>query len=335
MKRLAVMIAVAGLAGCGWAEWPPPGHAPSPTPAARALPRIFVADGPAITVQAGETVFGLARRHKVPPRAIIEANNLKPPYRLLVGQRLTIPSGTEHEVRAGETIHTIAARYGGDPYELARINGVRPPYTLKIGEKLMIPNARVASLAPRPGSAPAAERPPIEGPRAPTVESLAPPESVAPSPAPPAPDPPQAASPARAPDETVDAAVGGSGRLAWPVRGRVISGYGAKEKGLRNDGINIAAPKGAPIRAAESGTVAYAGNELRGFGNLLLIRHANGLVTAYAHADEILVKRGDTVSRGQIVARVGNTGGVPSPQLHFEVRQGRRAVDPEPYLGKS
>ncbi|MBM3582541.1 MAG: M23 family metallopeptidase, partial [Alphaproteobacteria bacterium] len=104
---------------------------------------------------------------------------------------------------------------------------------------------------------------------------------------------------------------------------------------LRNDGINIAAPKGAPIRAAESGTVAYAGNELRGFGNLLLIRHANGLVTAYAHADEILVKRGDTVSRGQIVARVGNTGGVPSPQLHFEVRQGRRAVDPEPYLGKS
>jgi murein DD-endopeptidase MepM/ murein hydrolase activator NlpD len=347
MKRLAVMIAVAGLVGCGWAEWPPPGHAPSPTPAARPLPRIVVADGPAITVQAGESVFGLARRHKVPPRAIIEANNLKPPYRLLVGQRLTIPSGTEHEVRAGETIHTVAARYGGDPYELARVNGVRPPYTLKIGEKLMIPNARVASLAPRPGSAPAAERPPVEGPRAPAAEPLAPP----------APEPPQAASPeagasvgarvtpkgvpsrddspARAPDKTVDAAVGGSGRLAWPVRGRVISGYGAKEKGLRNDGINIAAPKGAPIRAAESGTVAYAGNELRGFGNLLLIRHANGLVTAYAHADEILVKRGDTVSRGQIVARVGNTGGVPSPQLHFEVRQGRRAVDPQSYLEKS
>jgi len=181
--------------------------------------------------------------------------------------------------------------------------------------------------------------------------------SAAPSPAPAAPEPPPAASPeagasisarvtpkgvpshddspARAPDKSIDAAIGGSGRLAWPVRGRVISGYGAKEKGLRNDGINIAAPRGAPIRAAESGTVAYAGNELRGFGNLLLIRHASGIVTAYAHADQILVKRGDTVKRGQIVARVGNTGGVPSPQLHFEVRQGRRAVDPQPYLEKS
>jgi murein DD-endopeptidase MepM/ murein hydrolase activator NlpD len=327
------MVALAALAGCGWAEWPPPGHAPPSAPAARTLPRIVVADGPSVTVQPGETVFGLARRHKVPPRAIIEANGLKPPYQLLVGQRLAIPSGTEHEVRAGETIHTVAARYGADPYELARINGVRPPYVLKAGEKLMIPSARPVSVAARPGSAPAVERQPIEAPRAPAAEpSAAPAPSAAPSPAPAAPEPPPAAS---LPDKSVDAAIGGSGRLAWPVRGRVISGYGAKEKGLRNDGINIAAPRGAPIRAAESGTVAYAGNELRGFGNLLLIRHASGIVTAYAHADQILVKRGETVKRGQIVARVGNTGGVPSPQLHFEVRQGRRAVDPQPYLEKS
>ena len=330
MNRIVVFAVLTALAGCGWAEWPPPGQPQprqQPVPA-RALPRIVAGGETAVTVQAGDSLYGLARRHKVPPRAIIEANGLKPPYQLFVGRRLTIPSGTEHEVKPGETIHTVAQRYGADPYDLARVNGVRPPYALKAGEKLVIPAPRAgAASAPAPAPAPSA-RPPGESaavqPIPPPPPPQAPPSTAEKSPAaePPPPEPP------------VEGAIGGAGHLAWPVRGRVISGYGIKEKGLRNDGINIAAPKGAPVRAAEGGTVAYAGNELRGFGNLLLIRHANGLVTAYAHADQILVKRGDGVNRGQIVARVGNTGGVPSPQLHFEVRHGRRAVDPERYLEK-
>ena len=327
MNRIVVFIVVAALSACGWAEWPPPGPpAPGPAPApARALPRIVTGGDNAVTVQRGETLFGLARRHRVPPRAIIEANGLKPPYQLFVGQRLAIPSGTEHEVKPGETIHTVAQRYGADAYDLARVNGIRPPYTLKAGEKLMIPGGpTVAARAP-------AESPALSA--RPLAESVAV-QAIPPPPPPQVPQQPAEKTPA--PELSVDtgAGIGGAGRLAWPVRGRVISNYGIKEKGLRNDGINIAAPKGAPVRAAESGTVAYAGNELRGFGNLLLIRHANGFVTAYAHADQILVKRGDAVARGQVVARVGNTGGVPSPQLHFEVRQGRRAVDPERYLEK-
>jgi murein DD-endopeptidase MepM/ murein hydrolase activator NlpD len=353
MKKLIALAALAGLAACGWAEWPPPGQAGrSPASPSRAQPRIVVDAGAVVTVQAGETLFGLARRHKVPPRAIIEANGLKPPYQLLVGQTLAIPSGTEHDVKPGETIHTVAGRYGVDPYELARVNGLRPPYLLKTGEKLMVPGrpalaARVPAAPPSASVAPAPSAPPKEET---TAQPIPLPPSAPPS-IPPAVRPEGGASidarvtpkgvpsrddsPARPADPPVDVAIGGGGKLAWPVRGRVISGYGVKEKGLRNDGINIAAPKGAPIRAAEAGTVAYAGNELRGFGNLLLIRHASGLVTAYAHADQILVKRGETVSRGQIVARVGSTGGVTSPQLHFEVRHGRRPVDPERYLEKS
>lgn len=329
MNRCVAMVALAALAGCGWAEWPPPGQQPPSRPAARQFPRIVAGGEQVVTVQAGETLFGLARRHKVPPRAIIEANGLKPPYQLLVNQTLMIPSGTEHEVKPGETIYTVASRYGANPYDLARVNGVRPPYVLKAGEKLMIPGRSAAPVAARPDAV--ARSPAVGSIASPTKETAA----VQPSPPPssPPPSPPAAEEVAAAPPP-VDAAIGGSGKLAWPVRGRVISGYGAKEKGLRNDGINIAAPKGAPVRAAETGTVAYAGNELRGFGNLLLIRHRNGIVTAYAHTDQILVKRGDPVRRGQVVARVGSTGGVPSPQLHFEVRQGRRAVDPEPYLEK-
>jgi murein DD-endopeptidase MepM/ murein hydrolase activator NlpD len=120
----------------------------------------------------------------------------------------------------------------------------------------------------------------------------------------------------------------GKGRFIWPVSGRVVSGYGPKGEGLHNDGINISAPRGAQVRAAGAGVVAYAGNELRGFGNLLLIRHAGGWVTAYAHNAKLLVRRGQKVSQGQLIARVGSTGSVIKPQLHFEIRRGRRAINP-------
>ncbi|AOO84696.1 hypothetical protein BHK69_22120 [Bosea vaviloviae] len=115
----------------------------------------------------------------------------------------------------------------------------------------------------------------------------------------------------------------------WPARGRVISGYSGKGG---NEGINIAVPEGTPVKAAEGGTVAYAGSELKGYGNLVLIRHPNGYVSAYAHNGDLKVKRGDTVKRGQVVANSGQSGNVSSPQLHFELRKGSAPVDPTPYL---
>ena len=119
----------------------------------------------------------------------------------------------------------------------------------------------------------------------------------------------------------------------WPVRGRVIAGFGSKPNGAQNDGINLAVPEGTPIKAADDGVVAYAGNELKGYGNLVLIRHSNGYVSAYAHAKELLVKRGDTIKRGQVIAHAGQTGNVTSPQLHFEIRKGSTPVDPTQFLG--
>ena len=118
----------------------------------------------------------------------------------------------------------------------------------------------------------------------------------------------------------------------WPVRGRILSVYGTEAGGVHNDGINISAPQGTTVSAAESGTVAYAGNELRGFGNLLLIKHADGWVTAYAHNQVLLVKKDQKIRRGQPIARVGNSGGVDPAQLHFELRRGTKAVDPLDHL---
>ena len=118
----------------------------------------------------------------------------------------------------------------------------------------------------------------------------------------------------------------------WPVAGRVISPFGNNPNGGRNDGINILVPRGTPVRAADAGEVSYVGNELKGYGNLILIRHDNGFVTAYAHTDGVQVKRGERVERGQVIATVSDTGNVSQPQLHFELRHGTQPVDPTPYL---
>jgi len=126
--------------------------------------------------------------------------------------------------------------------------------------------------------------------------------------------------------------VGSLPSFRWPVRGRVIATFGPKPSGVQNDGIDVAVPNGTPVKAAEDGTVAYAGNELKGYGNLVLIRHSNGYVTAYAHASEILVKRGDTVKRGQVIAHSGSTGSANAPELHFEIRKGATPVDPAQFL---
>ncbi len=116
--------------------------------------------------------------------------------------------------------------------------------------------------------------------------------------------------------------------IIWPVEGRIVSRFGPKADGLHNDGINIAVPEGSPVRAAQTGVVAYAGNELRGYGNLLLVRHSNGWMTAYAHNGELLVQRGATVTKGQTIALAGRTGSVQTAQVHFEIRRGSQALDP-------
>ena len=128
--------------------------------------------------------------------------------------------------------------------------------------------------------------------------------------------------------------IGNAPTFVWPVSGRVISDFGAASNGERNDGINIAMLQGAPIKAAAGGTVSYSGDELKDYGNLLLIRHDGGYVTAYAHADRLLVQRGDVVTKGQVIAYAGHTGDVSTPQLHFEIRKGTTPVDPDSLLSQ-
>ncbi|MCA0451750.1 MAG: M23 family metallopeptidase, partial [Proteobacteria bacterium] len=279
------------------------------------------------------------------------------------GDRLTIPAVRVHEVRSGDTASQVAQRYSVSLADLVRANGIEAPYIIRIGQRLVIPgSAQQTQTAIAAAPIPTPVQRPVEQAALPppTAQQAPPPVAVLPMPTPPAssaPPSPSAATPpvavvtpppaqpapqaapqpappvpsALTAPEPVDPAR--AGRFLWPVRGIVVSDYGPKPGGLQNDGVNIAAPRGTPFRAAEAGTVIYAGNELRGFGNLLLVRHDGGYVTAYAHADELLVQRGDNVRRGQTIGRVGSSGGVATPQLHFEVRRGTRAVNPAEYLG--
>ena len=332
----------------------------------------------------GDTVYGVAQRFGVPVRTLIETNGLKPPYRLVAGQRLQVPQRQEHVVQQGDTLLAISRIYGVDQSSLASVNNLRPPYALKAGQRLTLPgriDANVAAIPPEqqdiytaptapnagtggsmsveqlpaptspqapkqqapkqqpagPATAPSASE--VTAPSAPEVtEPLAPekpaPKATATKPADTA-DTEVAAIPAQPEPAQPEPAPGprGSERFLWPVKGKIISNFGPKKGGLNNDGINIAAPTGTSVIAADNGVVAYAGNELRGFGNLLLIRHADGWVTAYAHNEKLLVKRGEKVKRGQTIAQIGSTGNVSAPQLHFEIRKGTDPVDPLKYLG--
>lgn len=193
----------------------------------------------------------------------------------------------------------------------------------------VVPSARpVAEAKPAPVQ-PVKTAAPAQQPAKPVVVASAPATEPKPAAIPKAEPAPEPKTTASLPKQE-EAAVSSSDKadFRWPARGRVISGY---SKG-GNEGINIAVPEGTPVKAAEGGTVAYAGSELKGYGNLVLIRHPNGYVSAYAHNGELKVKRGDSVKRGQVVANSGQSGNVSSPQLHFELRKGSTPVDPTPYL---
>jgi murein DD-endopeptidase MepM/ murein hydrolase activator NlpD len=300
-------------------------------------------------VRSGDTLSGLAKRFHVQQSALVELNNLKPPYALRVGQSLVLPSAVETTQSAAAPLPASTPTTPPAPKVdvvpqasnagSVSASALPPPPAATTAPKPLTPAAPSAPATAKPVAEPdltAAEEAAEAAYEAQQKQKTQVPSSPTPTPAPapaPAPTPAPAAAPAPAApvQEAVVSPPSASG-FSWPVQGKVILKFGATSDGLRNDGINIAAPAGAPVMAAADGTVAYAGNQLRGFGNLVLIRHANGLITAYAHNQSLLVAKGDKVKRGAVIARVGATGNVAKPQLHFEIRKGEEPVDPMKYL---
>lgn len=279
----------------------------------------------------------------LPPAPAQSAASPRPAAAAQPGAR---PAGHVHVVQGGETLNAIARRYGLRAGDIARHNGLDSPDRVRVGQRLEIPAhapVRTASLTTRASDAAPAPAPrPVAGNNdAPSLQPLPPAGEAASGKtdrrATAGEDAPVRTAALDSGEATVPAALPepaalSSPRFRWPVRGRIVSEFGKKPNGAQNDGINIAVPEGTSVKASENGVVAYVGNELKGFGNLILIRHADDWVTAYAHNSQVLVKRGDQVTRGQIIAKAGQTGSVNQPQLHFELRKGSRPVNPLQHL---
>jgi murein DD-endopeptidase MepM/ murein hydrolase activator NlpD len=281
-------------------------------------PRIHV-------VKAGETLDTIARANGVDESALSRLNALSPPYALKPGQTLVLPAPVQQASATSGGIASPAGSVTAVPLDAP------PPSTTTTAAPAAVPTPGAKPAPALPSAAPSAAplatpgagTAPTAGTQTTTTTTTSTTTQTATAAVPSAPSSitliPQPAPRA-------------GGFFLWPVNGKVISQFGAKNGGLHNDGINIAAPRNTPVRAAENGVVVYSGNQIRGFGNLLLIRHTDGWVTAYAHNETLLVKKGQQVKRGETIARVGSTGNVSQPQLHFELRKGTEAVDPAAYL---
>jgi murein DD-endopeptidase MepM/ murein hydrolase activator NlpD len=315
-----------------------------------------------VRIEPGMTLYSIARANHVTVGQLASANGIKPPYSVHVGQTLRVPGATAavvpeprlaeaepayakpdqglsaggvHTVRAGETLYSLGRTYGLNPYRIADLNHLSHNVSLSVGQAIRIPNGGSGklALAKTKGQERIAAANEPEG--QPQITQIQKPAEQGEQMALPQPESQQPQQQATAAPEPQAAQEQGGLAFRWPAKGRVISEYGSKPNGLRNEGINISVPEGTGVRAAEGGIVAYAGNELKGYGNLVLIRHEGGWVTAYAHNKELFVKRGDAVKRGDVIAKAGQTGSVSSPQLHFEVRKGATAVDPMRFLNSA
>lgn len=274
------------------------------------------------TVKAGETLYRIARAYEISVEELMAANGISEPRALDVGQELLVPGASEprevpplephgaapsppppprkHTVQPGETLYRIAKAYELTAEEVMKANGIGDPRELAVGQELLIPA--------KPGQEAPAGRTP-EGPDGPQSS-----RAGLPIPAFGARD----AAPLK-------------GTLDWPLRGVLYARFG-KKSGEPHDGIDLAAPAGTPVKTAAEGQVLYAGDQ-RGYGNIVIVEHPGGLVTIYAHNQDLRVNSGQRVRRGQVVATVGESGRTSGPHLHFEVRKDAVPVDPMLFLG--
>lgn len=313
-----------------------------------------------VTVAAGDTLYKIAKQNNMTVAEIAALNKLSEPYELAVGQKLHVRRPQQRDiskdtdvltvakpsagvqtvtrvplqeviVQPGDTLYSISRKYAVPVNDLAVMNNLSAPFNLHVGQKLRVPdlaNAPVAKLKK-------AEQPTVTT-KAPKLSDNVN-KNVAQDAKTQTSSKVAAAKPVKKissdPSKKLPAITArSSSKFSWPVRGKILSNYGAKSNGLFNDGINIGASRGSAVKAAENGVVAYAGNEVKGMGNLIIVQHSGGWMTVYAHMDSMAVRRGVRVNVGQKIGTVGETGKVDSPQLHFEIRKGTKAYNPSAYL---
>ena len=283
-----------------------------PAPVVTAPLRVAIETLPAsgiVTVRENDNLYAIATRYRVTPRSIILLNNLIAPFTLRPGQQLKLSPTRFHIVKPGDSLLTISQRYAVGQFQLAELNNLHEPYSVSIGDRLQLPFSQDFSILhtgpPKgiasTGSAQITASATQSNTDETTTTSQPRKKFVAPT---------------------------GDGAFIWPVQGEVIAEFGPAARGVRNDGVNIAAAQGDVVGAASKGRVAFVGTGVKSFGTLVLVKHDGGIISAYAHLETVTIKEGDIVNTGQSIGTVGQTGRVDSPQLHFEIRKARQPIDP-------
>ena len=317
--------------------------------------KVVEVQGPPATyvVKSGDAVDAIARGFDMTRKEFADLNKLKEPYSIHPGDKLKGPPTTRkaYVVGQGDTLALVAKRFNVTPKALAEANDIKASAALKAGKKLILPSGfkdkgPIKEVTKTTVVEPAPYSPPPVTPTPTTPQPYTPPTprptpvTPAPTPRPTTPSGPAVIPPPAGDLSDSQISTYGKGRFLWPLRGQILSDFGPKGTGQRNDGINIRTKAGDTVRAAAAGDVVYAGDQVPGFGNLVLIKHADGWVTAYGHLGRVDVKMQQKVVQGQQIGQAGQTGGVSEPQLHFEVRYAPSAnerakpVDPELVLPK-
>ena len=244
-------------------------------------------------VKKGDNLFSISRRFNISIQELIKENKIQEPYKIFPNQSIFIPLNQMHKIVKGETLYSISRYYETTVFTLAKYNNIKNINNIKVGKELIIPkkSEKIKKIKNKKWDSNFTKKK-IENNKNVILR-----------------------------DKKIS-------KFIWPVKGKLLSKYGKSKEGFYNDGINIDSKKGTKVMSSQAGKVIYCGNEIPGYGNLILIKHSKNWITAYAHLNEFFTEKGKKVSKGEIIGSVGNTGNVRSPQLHFEIRKGKESVNP-------
>ena len=255
------------------------------------------------TVNKGDNLYLISKKYNVTISKLINFNNIDSPYKIFPNQKIFIPKKRTHIVKRGDTLYSISRKYRTDVFTVSRFNNLKNANQIYTNQKLIIPDQfeskkKVVRKFKKKETKKAKKKIIVK------KDSYS----------------------KKVSNETFNQ------KFIWPVEGKILSKYGSNNPGFFNDGINIESVSGKDVKASSAGEIVYSGNEIPGYGNLVLIKHSKNWITAYAHLNKIYKKKGALVKRGESIGAVGNSGNVKIPQLHFEIRKGKEAVDPLKYL---
>ncbi len=244
-------------------------------------------------VRKGDNLFSISRRFKIPIQELIKVNKIQEPYKIFPKQRIFIPLNQMHTITKGETLYSISRYYETTVFALAKYNSIKNVNNIKVGNELIIPkiSKKINKIKKKNWDSSFKKK---------NIKK----------------------------NKNVILQDKQNSKFIWPVKGKLLSKYGKSKEGFYNDGINIDSKIGTKVISSQAGKVIYCGNEIPGYGNLILIKHSKNWITAYAHLNEVFTEKGKNVNKGEMIGSVGNTGNVRSPQLHFEIRKGKESVNP-------